>query len=600
MFMISHGVCIARGREDFMDRVLVLDADSDAAVEVIQSLGRGGAQIDACAPHHCLAFHSRYVSHRLQQPGIADRSEFDAWIRSLYDEASYQLVVPATERALRALRRLASADPVRVRAVLASDDAIDVALDKHKTWSLAKSLAVPVPETVLIESLDALPPVPVYPVALKTINSLIVWQDTPVVGGVLIADGPEARLSFLRTHLRYGPVQQQAYVAGHGVGIEFLYDRGHAAWHFAHERIHEGSLRGGASTYRRSIDPPAHVFAAAKRLLDELNWNGVAMVEFKVRADGQFHLMEINPRLWGSLALAIRAGVNFPQGLLRLARGERLGPQPHYRRNYYARDIKDDVFWQIANLRADHHDPRLLTRPRLLTVAENLRPFIGKESWDHFDWRDLAVTVESLRGIASRLVRLAKGLLDRRRLARRLRRSHERRFGVRSAEASRALKLLFVCHGNICRSAFAAELARMRLPGCQVQSAGVGEEEGRETPQEIAELARARGVELGRHRSLRITEAQVQAAELILVSDLETVRTLLENWPAATSRTTMLGLFAEPAVDSIPDPYGAPQAQAAESLDIVVSAVNGLSMWLDRRRAAAELTRRSSDAALPP
>jgi protein-tyrosine-phosphatase/predicted ATP-grasp superfamily ATP-dependent carboligase len=600
MFMTSRGVCIARVHEGGMDRVLVLDADSDAGIEVIQSLGRAGAQIDACAPQHCLAFHSRYVSRRLRQPGIADPGEFNAWIRSLDQDAHYQLVVATTERALRALRRLPPTDAVRVRAILASDEAIDVALDKQRTWSLARSLAVPVPESVLIESLDALPPVPAYPVALKTTSSLIVGHGAPVAGAVMIADGPEARLSFLRTHLRYLPVQQQAYVAGHGVGVEFLYDRGRAAWHFAHERIHEGSLRGGASTYRRSIDAPPKVFAAARRLLDELSWHGVAMVEFKVRADGEFHLLEINPRLWGSLALPVKAGVDFPQGLLRLAKGECLGPQPQYRRNYYARDIKDDVFWQIANLRADHSDPLLLTRPRLVTAVENLRPLIGKESWDHFDWRDLSVTAESLRRVASRLVRLGKGALHRRRLAGRLKRAHRQRFGVHSERVSHVRKLLFVCHGNICRSAFAAELARVRLPNHQVESAGVAAEEGRQTPQEIAELARARGVELAGHRSARITDAQVQAAELILVSDLETLNTLLTTWPGATSRTTMLGLFAEPAVISIPDPYGAPQAEAGESLDLVVNAVNGLSMWLCQSRSHANSMRRSSGAALPP
>lgn len=573
-----------------MDRILVLDADCHAGVEVIQSLGRAGAQIDACAPADCLAFHSRYVSRRLQQPGIADEGQFTAWLRSLNEDAHYQLVVPATERALRAVRRLGPTDVLRVRAILASDDAIDVALDKHRTWSLAKSLGVPVPESVLIESLDELPPVGGYPVALKTTGSLIVGQRTTVAGGVIIADCPEARLAFLRAHLRYGPVQQQAYVAGHGVGVEFLYDRGRVAWHFAHERIHEGSLRGGASTYRRSIDAPPAVFAAAKRLLDELNWNGVAMVEFKVRADGQFHLMEINPRLWGSLALAIKAGVDFPQGLLCLAKGKRIGPQPRYRRNYYARAFKDDFFWQLHNLRADHSDPLLLTRSRLVTVAENLRPLIGKESWDHFDWRDLAVTAESLRCTASRLM----GALDRRRVKGRLMRLHRKRFSAHSDRASHVRKLLFVCHGNICRSAFAAELARMHLPNYQVESAGVAAEEGRQTPQEIAELARARGVELERHRSVRVTEAQVQAADLILVSDVENMKTLLTAWPVAGSRTTMLGLFAQPAVVSIPDPYGAPQAEASESLELVASAVNGLSMWLNRGRVSERAGRSAS------
>jgi protein-tyrosine phosphatase len=134
----------------------------------------------------------------------------------------------------------------------------------------------------------------------------------------------------------------------------------------------------------------------------------------------------------------------------------------------------------------------------------------------------------------------------------------------------------------------------MRLPNYQVESAGVGAEEGRQTPQEIAELARARGVELERHRSVRVTEAQVQAADLILVSDVENMKTLLTAWPVARSRTTMLGLFAEPAVVSIPDPYGAPQAEASESLELVASAVNGLSMWLNRGKVSERAGRSAS------
>ena len=49
-----------------------------------------------------------------------------------------------------------------------------------------------------------------------------------------------------------------------------------------------------------------------QELLDELNWHGVAMVEFKVTEDGTPYLMEINTRFWGSLQLAIDAGVDFP------------------------------------------------------------------------------------------------------------------------------------------------------------------------------------------------------------------------------------------------------------------------------------------------
>lgn len=64
-------------------------------------------------------------------------------------------------------------------------------------------------------------------------------------------------------------------------------------------------------------------------LLRDLGWeNGVAMVEYKVDPkSGQTWLMEINGRFWGSLQMAVDAGVDFPALLLQCARGE-VQPEP--------------------------------------------------------------------------------------------------------------------------------------------------------------------------------------------------------------------------------------------------------------------------------
>ena len=43
-----------------------------------------------------------------------------------------------------------------------------------------------------------------------------------------------------------------------------------------------------------------------------LQWNGVANIDLRETADRQIHVIEINPRYWGSLSASIYAGVNFP------------------------------------------------------------------------------------------------------------------------------------------------------------------------------------------------------------------------------------------------------------------------------------------------
>ena len=48
-----------------------------------------------------------------------------------------------------------------------------------------------------------------------------------------------------------------------------------------------------------------------QQLLDSIGYQGVAMVEFRRGSDGQDYFLEINGRLWGSLPLALHAGVDF-------------------------------------------------------------------------------------------------------------------------------------------------------------------------------------------------------------------------------------------------------------------------------------------------
>ena len=82
---------------------------------------------------------------------------------------------------------------------------------------------------------------------------------------------------------------------------------------FAHKRLRERPPWGGVSVLSESAEPDPRLKALARQLLDDACWHGVAMVEFKVAPDGTPYLMEINTRFWGSLQLAIDAGVDFPR-----------------------------------------------------------------------------------------------------------------------------------------------------------------------------------------------------------------------------------------------------------------------------------------------
>jgi len=555
--------------------VLVLDGHSRAALETLQSLGRAGLHVDIAAESGtCLAFHSRYASQKLHQPAQDPVADFHAWLRLQDHKRNYELIVPSTEASLLGIRALDQDDPLRRKAVLPGNDSLDLALDKEKTWNLAHALGIPVPESRLVAAVEDIGEAKQFPLVLKPTRSKVMIAGELRTLAVAIVKAQRQNEEQLKQWLPFTPVLQQQYVSGKGIGVEFLFDRGKKIWHFAHERVHEYPLSGGASSYRRSIRPSAAMLQDAEKLLTALNWHGVAMVEFKVDARGQHWLIEINPRLWGSLALSTDAGVNFPLGLLQIARGQQPSAQPDYKL-IYTRDLRTDVAWLKDNLKADPQDPLLLTRSRSLSILGLLRPLTGRESWDHFDWRDLGITRRILAQTLSDQLRPILRRSKKRRTQRRWLR-HHRAVLARLADSGGPKKILFVCYGNICRSPLAAALAKQNLAHIEIESAGFHSTTGRSCPEKILRIAGSFGLDLSHHRSACVTREQMLSADLVIAMDLENIARIKTACPEALSRTTLLGLFAAPPSVNIADPYLADETTTSQVCGQIRSGVEGL------------------------
>lgn len=79
---------------------------------------------------------------------------------------------------------------------------------------------------------------------------------------------------------------------------------------------------GRYSTYAETVEHPT-VEQAARRLLAEIHYTGLAQVQFKFDPrDGRYKVLDVNPRIWGSHTLCQRAGVDFPYLLWRLHHGQ--------------------------------------------------------------------------------------------------------------------------------------------------------------------------------------------------------------------------------------------------------------------------------------
>jgi protein-tyrosine-phosphatase len=129
------------------------------------------------------------------------------------------------------------------------------------------------------------------------------------------------------------------------------------------------------------------------------------------------------------------------------------------------------------------------------------------------------------------------------------------------AELSAALRsarsVLVVCHGNIIRSAFAAELLRQSLkPGVtvSVRSAGLAATPGRPAHPNAIAIAATRQVALDRHVSSPLAAELVDASDVIFVMEVSHLVELSARFPAARAKTFLMTCLAPAVGLEIPDP----------------------------------------------
>lgn len=103
----------------------------------------------------------------------------------------------------------------------------------------------------------------------------------------------------------------QQYINGYGCGVSGIFHNGTPILVGRHIRLRESFSSGGISTYCESrINEEAMKYTFI--IMQRLQWTGIAMIEFKVDNEGIPYFMEINPRLWSTLPLYIKSGLNIP------------------------------------------------------------------------------------------------------------------------------------------------------------------------------------------------------------------------------------------------------------------------------------------------
>ncbi len=187
--------------------------------------------------------------------------------------------------------------------------------NKADSYEFARKLGIPVPRRIDYREPTELAQAIDHAGVKRTVIKLLKGNSAK---GVFYAETPQETQQLVQhliaqyqlTAARFPQVEQR--VEGDGWGYSVLYWKGQQIADFTHRRLREKLRTGGTSTLRETASH-TELQQAAKRLFDEIGWHGLAMSEFKVcPKTGQFWFIEVNPRMWGSIPLAISAGVEFP------------------------------------------------------------------------------------------------------------------------------------------------------------------------------------------------------------------------------------------------------------------------------------------------
>lgn len=304
-------------------KILVLDAGNQNTLAIVRSLGRKGHDIILGGYQKAsLAFFSRYYTRKLLLPNPkSDEQGFIKQILDLLSAEKIDLVMPVGFKSYQVCTRYQHQIQQYAGLIVTTETNIELAIDKRATYALAGEIGIPYPRTYRITDLSQLDTLTVsFPCVVKSAfesgKNEVTYAYSPEELKAKFA-GMVARNNFAPQDY---PVIQE-YIIGDGYGFFAYYQDGICKRSFMHHRIREYPVTGGASVCAESFQDPV-LHQQGIKILDHLGWNGVAMVEFKKNnATGEYMLMEINPKFWGSLELAIAAGVNFPEMLVQQTAG---------------------------------------------------------------------------------------------------------------------------------------------------------------------------------------------------------------------------------------------------------------------------------------
>lgn len=330
-------------------RVLVLEGYARQSLALAKAFKKLGCKVSVlCGSGLDVCNWSRYVDNKIV--GVCDRElikETEEQVRALLKTHAYDLVVPSVDFSAELLSR--NKDEFSKYARIASNEfnVYSIAGNKNETMNVCESIGVPHPKTLQnIESLEAIEESDIrFPVVIK-----------PSVGygaiGFKKVDTLEDLKELLKNNTDFSDYVIQEYIPQTDLQYEcamFLDDNNEVKTSLVFSKNRWFPVNGGSSTLNVTVLRPDIVDSCTK-LLKAINWRGPADIDLiQDPRDGKAKIMEINPRVSGSVKICFLSGVDQAKQMLELAYHEKVTHFKEYKIGQRLRCSQTDFLWFIIS-----------------------------------------------------------------------------------------------------------------------------------------------------------------------------------------------------------------------------------------------------------
>lgn len=305
----------------------VTEANLGSGVNVIRSLGKRGINVTAGDVSKIAGgFWSKYCNNRIVYPDPYFQERFIKAIIKAKKMFDFDVIYGMSDITIRPIVRYKNElERNEIIVPTPDSDTFFKMCDKYATYKIAEKVGIPYPDTIIPDDeKEALH-------FSKTIGFPIVVKARNLTGGrgIFYTRNKEEFLKAYRNIkkiLGINPVIQE-YIPGRRnvYSVPVIFNRNNqVVTSLVMRKIRESPISGGTATFAETVSFPILEKYTIK-MLKNIGWLGIATAEFKLDPrDNIPKLMEINPRFFGYMNLAIWAGIDLPYILYKIGKNEKI------------------------------------------------------------------------------------------------------------------------------------------------------------------------------------------------------------------------------------------------------------------------------------